>query len=337
MAKAASKKNAKESASKSSPGMTFAEFGERFFHLVVTEDLIEKSLAGALRPDIEIDEKDPKVTGNGTVTLGRVTERRSSQPERELVFEAPLSIRLKLYVEIKIGVRLGQENFEISADVPLRLFVHAVEELAIHIDVPNVKPDDVKLIAESKGNWLDLAKKFGDLENKLKTKIAEQINSKVEGSAEMRTKDVLAEVKRGMGGGGPPGDPQKGKDKAKQKQPGALLTRGGEPMMATLSSGQSSNFALPAGDAESFDVDIYSRKKSKSDDDGELSVVVLDQEGGKLTSWGVIVDESGDAWTTSSQTIWSSELGSEQTFIRIINTPLTGATTPKIDFKIRVK
>lgn len=336
MAKAVSKKGAKESGGEARPGMTFAEFGDRFFHLVVTEELIEKNLAGALPPSIEIAENDPKVTGEGTVTLGRVTAQRSAHPERELAFEAPLSIRLKLYVEIKIGVRLGQENFEISADVRLRLLVHAVEELAIQIDVPKVKPEDVNLVAESKGNPFDLAKKFGDLENQLRKKIAEQINNNVADSADVRTKDILAEVKRGMGGGAA-GDPQKGKDKNKQKQPGALLTRGGEPMMATLSSGQSSNFALPAGDRESFDVDIYSRKAAKGADDGELSIVVLDQEGGKLTSWGVIVDESGDAWTTSSQTIWSGELGSEQTFIRVINTPLQGATTPKIEFKIRIK
>lgn len=316
-------------------GMTFAEFGVRFIDLVITAETIGKQLAAALPNPIQIDEPDPvHVWGKGLVKVGPTRRAIDDDTERERVFETPLGISLTLYIDEKIG----QENYVIEASLTLRLIVQAVEQLTIAVSVDKVEPANIKLTAQGRGNWLDIAKRLFGLEARVKDAVAKKINDAV--SASDTSIDILAKVQQslsgGAGGGAPP---QSGGDKKVPPLKGvSILKRGGDPIASTINPGSFTRVALPTGDTEDFEITVLAQKVDKKDEDGTLVFRAVDAQGGELQGWGMAVFASGDGWDRKTEIVYSSYLEpAGQAFITLENETVDQGKTPAVRIKIQTK
>lgn len=318
-------------------GMTFAEFGTKFIDLVVTADRIRQQLAQAVPATNPIDQSDPlHIWGQATAVIGSTKLLQSGDAARERKFETPLILNLTLYIDEKIG----QENYELSAKFALHINIQAMEPLTLKVTVTALKPADIDLVAEGKGNWFDLAKNFGGLEGKVKDSICTLINDKIKAQdLSINILDLVAKATSDDANGGSAASPS-AKQPAKAQDPSlkgvTILKRGADPAVSTLGPDHKMRVAFPPGDKNDFDVVVYARKTSKKDDDGEIDIRVVDANGGKLSAWGLAVFASGEDWDRSTETVSSLVLDdASQAFVQITNIRADQGKSPTLDIKVQ--
>ena len=111
----------------------------------------------------------------------------------------------------------------------------------------------------------------------------------------------------------------------------------GEPIEATLGEDQMMRLALPAGTEDSSEIVVLARRSEDRDEgEGEIEIKAVDEDGGKLSSWGMYVSTEDDDWSKKSEILWSHEIGSaKQVFIIVKNTKPESGKAPQLDVKVK--
>lgn len=167
--------------------LTFAEFGVQFIRHAVTPDVLGQNLARLVPPEQTLTLSSPTaIEVNARTTVGAVRQLPEGDPERELAFEVPLQSHLVLHVSLM----LGQERYGAVAETTLRLTARALAPLTIQVDAEPVGADQVAVSSEGLGNWFDLVKRFGGLDDAIRSQVARMIDLQIEQSRRERTIDV---------------------------------------------------------------------------------------------------------------------------------------------------
>lgn len=161
--------------------LSFAELGEEFMRTVLTTDLLVAEFMGAIPAGgLEASET---VNGfvvdysarvlNVTAKRNKITRLHPQPAVHGLRFHFNASFQLRLNIAILGGLR---ENFEISGSIPIMLEAQVYQPLELYIAYEKLKEEQIELATE-KGQWHDLAHRFGGLEDKVRKKIVERVNS----------------------------------------------------------------------------------------------------------------------------------------------------------------
>lgn len=181
--------------------LTFADFGERLFQRVLQPELLIQELYAAIPPDgLEAVEEVDGYTvayraGITQVNATREEVRTTEEPARIQAFRFRFTIAFKL--NLKVDILQGSpipmpdlhEVFDVSGLVPLTLETQIREPLSLYVDYEPLREEQLVLSTE-KGQWHDLALRFGKLEVKVRRKIVERVNSMLLDAEPQRRIDI---------------------------------------------------------------------------------------------------------------------------------------------------
>lgn len=170
--------------------------------LVLTTDLLTREFMAAIPPGgLEAVETVDGFTVEYRAEVLNVTAKRNGitrlHPLPSLHgyrFHFTASFRLSLVVNILQGLK---ETFEISGLIPLTLEAQAYRPLELYIAYEKLKEDQIQLATE-KGQWHDLARRFGGLEDKVRRKVAERVNAILAGNEQRRSVNLLDMIGRAV-------------------------------------------------------------------------------------------------------------------------------------------
>ena len=172
---------------KSVKQLSFDEFGRQFMERAVTPQLIGRSLAQIVPSQQQLTISAPaKVIVVARTELGAVERLPGDAPDRELCFAVPLRVHLALAVDLIVG----HERYMALAQTRLRLSARTFAPLTIQIDCDPAEPGRITVASEGNGNWFDLAKRFGVLDDAIQEQVAAMINQHIHDSKHLRTIDV---------------------------------------------------------------------------------------------------------------------------------------------------
>ena len=312
--------------------ISFADFGANFMNMVVTEQVLQKALAQAVPPTMSKSEPGAFAFNAKTdITVGAV-KRESGKDERDaLKFSVPLNLFIKLEI-LPVGFEPLREPHDVHAEPALKFAIYCVEPLGVKIDVAPVSPDSFKLLIAKSG----LAQLFGQVEPRVRAAIADGVNEAVAGAEDALYIDILAKVQEAINA---PAAPQTGGGAGKPPKPvkEPILQLDGEPIEATLGEDQMMRLALPAGTEDSSEIVVLARRSEDRDEgEGEIEIKAVDEDGGKLSSWGMYVSTEDDDWSKKSEILWSHEIGSaKQVFIIVKNAKPESGKAPQLDVKVK--
>lgn len=178
--------------------MTFGELGEEFMRLVLTTDLLTREFMAAIPPGgLDAVETVDGFTVEYRAEIQNVTARRNGITRLHPLpalhgyrFHLSVSFKLSLVVNILQGLK---ETFEISGLFPLTLEAQVYRPLELYVAYEKLKEDQIQLATE-KGQWHDLARRFGGLEDKVRRKVAERVNAILAGNERQRSVNLLGMI-----------------------------------------------------------------------------------------------------------------------------------------------
>lgn len=181
--------------------LTFADFGERLFQRVLQPELLVRELYAAIPPDgLEAIEQ---VDGYTVAYRAAITQVNATREEVRAVenpallrayrFRFTVAFKLNLKVDILQGAPIPMpdlhEVFDVSGLVPLALETQIREPLVLFVDYEPLREEQLVMSTE-KGQWHDLAMRFGKLEEKVRRKIVERVNAMLADSEAQRRIDI---------------------------------------------------------------------------------------------------------------------------------------------------
>lgn len=178
--------------------MSFAELGEEFMRSVLTSDLLRREFIASIPPGgldaVEtIDGFEVEYRGeilSVGVRRNGVTRLHPQPALHGYRFHFSAGFRVALTVKIAPGLR---ESFELHGTLPLTLEAQAYRPLEIFVSFESLREDLIELRVE-KGQWHDLALRFGKLEDKVRRKVAERVNAILAGNESQRSVNLLEMV-----------------------------------------------------------------------------------------------------------------------------------------------
>lgn len=307
--------------------ISFADFGANFMNMVVTEQVLQKALEQAVPPTMR--KKKSGVDGfDADIAISvHSVKREAGKTEQDVLrYVAPLDVKIHIRL-----VLLG-ETHDVRAEPALKFAIYCVEPLGIKIDVAPVAPASIQLLTTGGGlvHWV------GQFEPKVQAAIADGVNEAVAGAEDALYIDILAKVQEAMNA---PAAPQTGGGAGKPPKPvkEPILQLDGEPIEATLGEEQMMRLALPAGTEDSSEIVVLARRSEDRDEgEGEIEIKAVDEDGGKLSSWGMYVSTEDGDWSKKSEILWSHEIGSaRQVFIIVKNAKPESGKAPQLDVKVK--
>lgn len=184
--------------------MTFAELGEEFMRTILTTDLLAREFMASIPPGgLDAVEAVDGFTVEYHAEVVNVIAKRNGitrlHPHPALHgyrFHFTASFRLLLTINILQGLR---ETFEINGLIPLTLEAQVYRPLELYVAYEKLKEDQIELATE-KGQWHNLAQRFGGLDGKVRRKVAERVNSILAGNERQRTVNLLEMISRAVAG-----------------------------------------------------------------------------------------------------------------------------------------
>lgn len=182
--------------------LTFGELGEEFVRLVLTTDLLTREFMAAIPPGgleaVEtVDGFDVEYRGellNITAKRHGITRLHPRPALHGYRFHFLASFRLSLTVNIIGGLK---EQFELSGTIPVTLEAQAYRPLDLYIAYEKVRPELIELQIE-KVQWHNLSQRFGGLDDKVRRKVADRVNSILAGNEAQRSINLLDLIGRAV-------------------------------------------------------------------------------------------------------------------------------------------
>ncbi len=166
--------------------ISYEEFGRRFVESVLTPERVEATLervvAGAFDTSMRLAAGIVRAEGSGEVTRIHVDQLAADF----LAFRAQLSVRLDLAVRIS-GMA---HRYEGKAKIELRLYPVLMDDLSIHVDIPDVETDDVTLDLRPLGRVAGLLDQVGSVAEQVEREIARFVNNKKQDAAAQRERRI---------------------------------------------------------------------------------------------------------------------------------------------------
>lgn len=170
--------------------------------LVLTSDLLVQEFRAAIPPGgLEAVETVDGFTVEYRAQLTNVSVKRNSitrlHPQPALHgyrFHFTATFALSLTINILQGLK---ETFDMVGIIPITLEAQAYRPLQLFVAYEKLKEEQIELSIE-KGQWHDLARRFGGLEDKARRKIADRVNSILSGNERQRTVDLLEMIGRAV-------------------------------------------------------------------------------------------------------------------------------------------
>jgi hypothetical protein len=175
--------------------LTYEQFGRAFIGLVITPDEIAQSINAQLGADISIAESVAAASVTGTATPASCSATRAPAGDDgsdTILVTVPLHISLHVSI-----LELLDEDYDVSANVALRLRVQTWSPLTIIIAPDTVAPDDVTLQI-STSSWLKIAERLGGLEQQIKAALCSNFNDRISQGQSSRQFDVLERVRASL-------------------------------------------------------------------------------------------------------------------------------------------
>ena len=181
------------------PSVSYAEFGQRFFDLVVTADRLADTLAGLSGRPLEIGP-----VGAGPGKIARVTVTGSIGKAAAVREEGePLRFRVALPLEIDLLVQLpGQDaRFHGVVTVAIALVARAVAPLRVVFDVTPPEPGDVEVDLVADGVRAGLLRAAAGLDEEMKRYVARYVATELDKpkARAARELDLLARIDSARG------------------------------------------------------------------------------------------------------------------------------------------
>lgn len=182
--------------------VTFAAFGYEFLNQALSERTLQQRLDAAIPRQVPVNQGEGFGSATGRARVGscyvrRLVSDRLADPNSQISFDVTIPLQLTLFVNLSIA----QENYEMTAHVHLRIWVETQAPLAIFIDALPVPPAAVTLEVRNAGNWINLARNAGGLEDKVKAAIASSFTAEWQKTGAQRLVDVGGLIRQSMGGG----------------------------------------------------------------------------------------------------------------------------------------
>lgn len=182
--------------------MSFAELGEEFMRSVLTIDLLSREFMAAIPPGgLEATETVDGFEVEYRAHVLKLGAKRNAvtrlhpQPAvHGYRFHFTAAFKLALSINILGGLR---ENFEMAGTIPVTLEAQVYKPLQLYVAYEKLREDQIELTTE-KGQWHNLAQRFGGLEEKVRRKVAERVNSILAGNEKQRSVDLLAMITRAV-------------------------------------------------------------------------------------------------------------------------------------------
>ena len=176
--------------------ITYAEWGEHFFRVAVTEDRILGAVSSIAGRPIEFgpSKVDPlglvKVTANGEVGEPVVSPRD----------ESLVAFDMMIPVQLAIGLDVGPDKHRFQADVhvPLVLTARAAKPLTIVIDIEPPHKRDVVVDMRAEALRSSVLQTFTGIEGELRRYVAKFVKHEIEKPElqKARTIDVVAALSK---------------------------------------------------------------------------------------------------------------------------------------------
>lgn len=170
----------------------YAEFGERFFRIAVSEKRLGEGLAELTGRQVTIGplQAGPKdratVAANGVVGSPSLA-RRADKP---VTFDVEIPVSLDLTITLSRDVR-----YACDIVVNLELVAMAADDLVVVIDIPCISADDVDLTLNAHGVLGKVLRAVGGLDAQIREQVAARVNAETaEPAAGGRVVDVGARV-----------------------------------------------------------------------------------------------------------------------------------------------
>lgn len=187
----------------------FSDIGERFLGHILTPDLLRRELLASIPPDgLKAVETVSGYTVKYDAVVNQVEALR--QDIRGFLPAAALKgyrFRFKIGFKLNLSVNVLQaiplpgldltESFSVDGLIPLVLEAEIHDPLTLFIAYEPLKKDEVQIITE-KGQWHDLAMRFGGLEQKVRSQVVRRVNTMLEDNLKVRTIDLFALVQKAL-------------------------------------------------------------------------------------------------------------------------------------------
>lgn len=182
--------------------LSFADIGERFLGYILTTDLLRRELLASIPPGglsaVEtVQGYSVKYEASITDVQVQRQEMRGYYPAAALKgyrFRFRIAFKLQLSVNVLQAIPLPglglNESFSVNGLIPLVLEAQVHEPLTLYIDYRPLQAREVVINTE-KGQWHDLAMRFGGLEQKVREQVVRRVNTMLEDNLRVRTIDLL--------------------------------------------------------------------------------------------------------------------------------------------------
>lgn len=158
--------------------ITYADWGEGFFHRAVTA---ERVLAGVNVLSGQVIDVGPMGVGPGRVV--KVTAKgQIGAANGERVSDDPVAFRVQLPVSLEFAINLGVDTHRFVADitVPLVLTARARADLAIVLDVAPPTSSQVVVRLKAQGLRASITQHAANVEGELKRFVAKYVGREIE-------------------------------------------------------------------------------------------------------------------------------------------------------------
>ena len=184
-------------------GVSYAEWGERFFAQAVT---VERVLAG-----VNVLAGQPIDVGPMGVGPGRIVKVSASgaigTASGEQVGSEPVRFAFRLPVSLKFTIDLGMDKhrFDAEIQVPLTLTARAREDLAILLDITPPTPNQVVVGLKAHGLRASITQHAANVEGELKRFVSTYVTRELDKPyvVAARTIDVSGAIDKAMATLGP--------------------------------------------------------------------------------------------------------------------------------------
>lgn len=174
--------------------ISYAEFGQRFFALAVTEERILAGIDSLAGQPIDVG---PMGVGPGRIAKVTATGQIGKPTSVPIAGEA-VSFRITLPVSLTFDVHLQVDTHRFRAElsVPLTLTALAADPLTVYIDVTPPQPDQVTVDLRAEGPRATVMSKVVGVEAELQRFVAKYIKREVEKPSVMKARliDVAAAI-----------------------------------------------------------------------------------------------------------------------------------------------
>lgn len=181
--------------------LAFADIGERFLGHILTPELLQRELLASIPPNgLKAVET---VQGYSVKYDAEITEVKVIRQDMRSLYPAGLKgfrFRFVITFQLRLSVNVLQaiplpglglnESFSVSGRIPLILEAQVHEPLTLLIGYQPLAANQVEIITE-KGQWHDLAMRFGGLEDKIRNQVVKRVNTMLEENKNVRTIDLL--------------------------------------------------------------------------------------------------------------------------------------------------